>query len=121
MRLHFTVPGTPPSVNTYVRHSRGRHFLSNVAKDFKENAKWMAVGSLPVGWDHTRMFRVEVVCRFKSRRAPDCDNLPKLVMDGLQAAGVFSNDNQVDVLRVSRHFGVAEPRTEITVEALTEV
>lgn len=118
MRFSFTVPGTPPSVNTYVRHSRGRHFVTKEAEAFKSSVWWTVAEQRPGEWHPDRRFSLGIVCRFKSRRCPDIDNLPKLILDGLQAAGIFDNDNQVDDMRVSRYFGCPDPRTEITIEAL---
>jgi Holliday junction resolvase RusA-like endonuclease len=66
---------------------------------------------------------VRVRCTFRftgaSSRA-DCDNLAKLVMDVMEAAGVFANDRQVVELIANKMHGCARAGVAVMVEDMSE-
>lgn len=115
--VRFTVPLVPPSVNTYVRHSAGRHYKTSKAKSFEDAVGLFARGKRCPG----ERFFVKIAVYLGPNEHPDCDNLPKLVLDGCAAAGVFNgkSDNHVQSVLVTKYDTDREnPRTEIEVSAI---
>jgi len=53
-----------------------------------------------------------------TRRSFDIDNYGKSVLDLLQSAGVFPNDNQVDEFYVERREVVSGGKSIVTIERL---
>lgn len=88
MKLEFTVPLTPPSVNHYkVRFRNGRTVVSDEATAFKAAVAIHARGEMV----EAKRFRVTLLVRLGEGQRGDVDNFPKLCLDGLADAGVFRN------------------------------
>jgi len=123
--ISFVVPLVPPSVNTYTRHSKGRHFKTAETEAFERAMATFCRGHRCVG----EKFSVRLDVYFGPKQARDVDNLPKCVLDGIAKNGVLVNrkgeplsDNHVDELTVRKwSTDRKNPRTEITVRALTGV
>ena len=104
--LDFVVPLVPPSVNHYAKHTRtGRHYVTGEAEAFKQAVAVYSRGRGIVG----KSFAVKLVVVLGKGDRGDVDNFPKLILDGLAAAGVFLNkklkpltDAHVDRLEVRR-------------------
>jgi crossover junction endodeoxyribonuclease RusA len=63
-----------------------------------------------------RRLRVDIVATMPDRRRRDLDNLLKALLDALQHARVFFDDEQIDALSVRRN-GCAKPGgVEVTIE-----
>lgn len=111
--VSFTVPLTPPSVNSYVRHSRGRHYVTAEAKAFKEAviliSRRQAIRS-------SSYFVAIAIFLGKAERG-DLDNFAKVVLDALVKAGVIDSDAKVVELQMCKARDWQNPRTEITVRA----
>lgn len=98
--IAFTLP-FPPSVNTYYRRGAHATYMSKAGRKFKTDvadivsqSKQSKVGSCRI--------RISMVIWPRDRRKFDIDNRIKSVLDSLQDAGVFDNDEQIDELTVAR-------------------
>ena len=112
MSVTITVPMIPPSVNSYVRHSRGRHFKTPEANRFLETLVACARGAGAVSG---KGYGVAIIIWLGKGDRGDIDNFPKLVLDGLVLAGVIDTDSKVVVLLIRKHRDADNPRTEIIV------
>lgn len=96
----------PPSVNMMWRTPRtgplaGRTMLS---EDGRKYRRAVADAVLEHGRPKIGDARValDIEVRMPDRRRRDLDNIPKAILDGLTHAGVWTDDNQIDDLRVWR-------------------
>lgn len=113
--LTISVPGTPVSVNHYVRHTRnGRHYVTKEAKDFK-----YFVGIVLRGRSvKAERYELEAHVYLGHNQRGDGDNFWKLIADSLVAAGAIHSDSAVDNWLLFKRRDRANPRTEITIRAL---
>lgn len=112
--LRLTIPLVPPSVNSYVRHARGRHYLTPEVKAFKDAIAILARGQQVIA----KLYQVDIHVFYGKKERGDLDNRAKVVLDGLQAAGVIVSDSRVSALNMQKHKDWINPRTEIRVRAL---
>jgi len=85
-RLYLSVPGAPPSVNHYVKHTRhGGHYKTGAAESFKQEIALAVKRQFVIA----KKFRVDMEIVLAKGDKGDIDNFPKLVLDGLADAGVF--------------------------------
>jgi crossover junction endodeoxyribonuclease RusA len=115
--ITFTVPLVPPSVNSYVRHTRrGGHYVTAEAKAFKEAVALFSKGARV----DSVCYGVDVHIFYGKGQRGDLDNRAKLILDGLEDAGVIHSDAAIVDLRLRKHRDKKElnPRTVITVEAM---
>lgn len=91
----------PPSVNSYRTIFRGRMGISKAGREFKEQVSdYVAEYRVPkLGAARLEM---KVVLYPRDRRKQDIDNRIKALWDALTDAGVFDDDEQVDVLMIER-------------------
>jgi crossover junction endodeoxyribonuclease RusA len=91
----------PPSVNTYRTIFRGRMGISKAGRAFKEQVQdYVAEYRVPkLGAARLEM---KVVLYPRDKRKQDIDNRIKALWDALADAGVFDNDEQIDILLVER-------------------
>ena len=91
----------PPSVNTYRTIFRGRMGISKAGRAFKEQVSdYVAEYQVPkLG---TARLQMQVTLYPRDRRKQDIDNRIKALWDALADAGVFDNDEQIDVLMIQR-------------------
>ena len=89
----------PPSVNHYwLSHGKYR-YLSPKARSFRQHV----MESIPHGWEpFTERLQLLVELFPPDRRVRDIDNTNKGLMDSLEHAGAYMNDNQIDKLIVVR-------------------
>lgn len=89
----------PPSLNTYLRmHWADRQILHKTWRDE------VAAAAINAGRPHLERAQVRIVLCYPQRRRPDPDNMavaPKLILDGLRAAGVIPDDNIDHVVAVT--------------------
>jgi crossover junction endodeoxyribonuclease RusA len=91
----------PPSVNTYWRRGNNVTYLTKKARQFREEV----IDSVDISERVVPNFNrlgVHLELTLPDRRKRDIDNHIKAVLDSLQHAGVFEDDEQIDDLRVTR-------------------
>jgi len=91
----------PPSVNSYRTIFRGRMGISKAGRAFKEQVSdYVAEYRVPkLGSVRLEM---KVVLYPRDKRKQDIDNRIKALWDALTDAGVFDDDEQIDILLVER-------------------
>jgi crossover junction endodeoxyribonuclease RusA len=91
----------PPSVNNYIKRGNNRTYMTKQGKKFRGEVCDQILGEETWGTLRGRLsVHIELTMPSKAKR--DIDNHIKAVLDSLQAAGVFENDEQVDHIRVTR-------------------
>ena len=90
----------PPSANTYYRTYRGRAVLSEVGRQYKAHVKtsWVLLGYSQL----SGRISIEMQLQAPTKRKYDIDNRIKPLLDALQDAGVFHDDEAVDDIHVMR-------------------
>lgn len=91
----------PPSMNTYWRNFRGHTVLSKAGREFKTAvAECVVEQNIPKFGDK----RLEVTMWLypRSKVVTDLDNRLKAVLDGLEEAGVYTSDGNIDILMIQR-------------------
>lgn len=92
----------PPSVNSYWRHlANGRTLISQKGRIYKF-AVARAVMSCRGAKQFKGRLQVRVQLHPADRRKRDIDNSMKALLDGLQSAGVYEDDSQIDRLMIER-------------------
>lgn len=93
MQVWLTLPW-PPSVNhLYFTAPNGMRLLNKAGKAYKESVIEIAK-KVPC---HVRgRLTLEVWAHVPDKRRRDLDNLRKIVLDSLQAAGVYEDDCMID-------------------------
>ena len=91
----------PPSANSYWRRNGGRYFISKRGQDYREyvtKACYIYQGL----FDSTMRLALSINAYPPDKRKRDLYNLAKGVLDSLQHANVFPDDNQIDKLTIER-------------------
>jgi crossover junction endodeoxyribonuclease RusA len=91
----------PPSVNTYWRNFRGNTVLSKAGREFKAAVSECVIAQNVPKFGNKRL-EVTLWLYPRSKIVTDLDNRLKAVLDGLEDAGVYNNDGQIDVLMIQR-------------------
>lgn len=91
----------PPSMNTYWRNFRGNTVLSKAGREFKQ-AVWACVLEQKIPKFGDKRLEVTLWLYPRSKVVTDLDNRLKAVLDGLEEAGVYDNDGQIDILMIQR-------------------
>ena len=91
----------PPSVNSCWRTVNGRTMISKKGRIYKQAAT-RAVLAAGANKHLPGRLRVKLTAYPPDRRRRDIDNLTKLALDSMQAAGVYLDDSQVDELIIIR-------------------
>lgn len=113
--MKIVVPLVPPSVNSYVRHTRkGGHYVTKEARAFRNAICVLAAGRTVAA----EQYEVRLSVYLGKGLHPDVDNLPKCCLDALEDAGVIHSDAAVQKLTVEKFRDWENPRTEIVVEEI---
>ena len=91
----------PPSINGYWRSYRGRQILSHKARVYRQSAM-RHVLSCKANKHLTGRLAVDIELYPPNRMKIDIDNRIKALLDVMQHAGVYEDDNQIDKLTVER-------------------
>ena len=88
-------------MNTYWRNFRGNTVLSKAGREFKQ-AVWACVMEQKIPKFGDKRLEVTLWLYPRSKVVTDLDNRLKAVLDGLEEAGVYDNDGQIDILMIQR-------------------
>jgi len=91
----------PPSVNSYRTIFRGRMGITKAGREFKAKVSDYVVDYRVPKLGDSRL-EMKVVLYPRDKRKQDIDNRIKALWDALTDAGVFDDDEQIDVLLVER-------------------
>jgi len=107
----------PPSVNHYWGSLGTRRFVSKAGKDFKLKVQEYVL-EYKVPKLGTARLQMTVTLHPRDKRKQDIDNRIKALWDALADAGVFDNDEQIDVLMVQRGAIVKGGACRVEIEVL---
>jgi crossover junction endodeoxyribonuclease RusA len=110
----------PPSVNTYWRRGPNVTYLTKKAKDFRSEVSYTVLSNETIGGAMLGRLAVNIELVLPDRRARDIDNHVKAVLDALQHAGAFADDEQIDELRVKRLHVEPPGACDVTIVELVE-
>lgn len=88
-------------MNTYWRNFRGNTVLSKAGREFKQ-AVWACVLEQKIPKFGNKRLEMTLWLYPRSKVVTDLDNRLKAVLDGLEEAGVYDNDGQIDILMIQR-------------------
>lgn len=96
--IYLTIP-FPPSVNHYWGQRGNMRYITKRGREFRQS-----VAEIVAAYGQKVEGRLQVVVRLfqPTRRKCDIDNYMKALLDALQHAGLFDDDEQIDDLRVIR-------------------
>lgn len=94
----------PPTVNTYWRKFNNRMVISPKGRQYRKDVMQILEGCETL---HGRL-SVTIIATMPDRRKRDLDNILKSLLDAMDHAGVFDDDEQIDELHVLRA-GVEKP------------
>ncbi len=109
--MMLTLP-YPPTANLYWRKWRNRIVKSGAAREYQRDVGNLVGPMSPVAGPVRIVLDV-----FRPRRRGDLDNTLKVLIDALKGHA-FHDDAQVAEIVARRHEDPANPRVEISIEAL---
>lgn len=109
----------PPSLNSYWRRAGHRMHLSHHGRAYRGAVLAACTEQAAPRLGDARI-RLTITAHPPDARRRDLDNLTKGVLDSLKYANVYTDDSQVDDLRITR--GDTRPGGQLTlhIEAITE-
>lgn len=97
---HLKLPW-PPSLNTYWRHARHRHYISEKGKAYRQSIIQL-IQQQHLDINTPARLKISIIANAPDKRRRDLDNLQKAVFDALTHAGFMLDDEQIDDFRVKR-------------------
>jgi len=114
--MMMTLP-YPPSINRYYRHVGYRTLISREGRTFRKNVCALLAGAGGNGGPRKPPAGGRIALAMDAfppdRRVRDLDNLQKPTLDALQHAGVYADDEAIDLLLTRRRHVVPGGRLEI--------
>jgi len=102
MRTHEIDLPSPPTVNKYwTPRKGGGKMLTKAGRAYREKV-WLAVIQKDKPSVITGLVTVLFELYMPDKRRRDVDNLPKGMLDGLTHAGIWTDDDLVDDMRIER-------------------
>lgn len=99
MNFKATLP-FPPSINHYWRRGQRATYLSTEGRKYRENV--LKQVKSPVVLFPRQRLHARITLHPSNKRQFDIDNRPKGLLDALEKANIYANDNQIDHLQVIR-------------------
>lgn len=112
----------PPTMNTYWRNFRGRTVLSLRGRKFKKMVGEIVLTSIKkdlIKEIYNKRLEVYIDYFPPDRRKRDLDNYVKAILDGLEEAQVYANDEQIDRLLLNRKEIVKGGYVDVTISSLS--
>lgn len=97
----------PPTVNTYWRKVGNRTLISKKGRTYRRDLVISVAEQMPHLPRLNTRLEVSVTAYPPDNRRRDLDNVLKALLDGMQHAGVYQDDSQIDHLAISR--GTTQP------------
>lgn len=110
----------PPSVNHYWLQRGKKKFLSSDARVFREAVRGEVLTKL--GWQFEPLesnLCLELMAYAPDKRRRDLDNIFKAILDSLQQAKVFKDDNQIK--KIFAHMFYDDERKGRVVVRISEI
>lgn len=111
--MTIELPFLPPTVNTYIRHGKGRTYKTREAMKFDADVHALCCTKVM----DAGLLRASVKLYFKNDRRCDLDNRLKPLFDAVAYAGVIADDSLIDEIFVKRFHADTE-KTVLILEAL---
>ena len=113
----------PPTVNHYwkttARKGRVNKYISEKGKRFASDVIWLA-HQINANKKLTGRLNVEVQVYVPDNRRRDLDNLCKSLLDALQKADVYKDDEQIDKLLIMRRGVIKGGKTIVTISEIKD-
>lgn len=103
------------SVNSVWKRSKTGVFLSGAAKEYRKEVFYALRSHEKFGKQKVSMY---INMYPPDNRKRDIDNILKTVLDALQYAQIFDNDNQVVVLRIEKFSKIANGALDVIIECV---
>lgn len=98
--IELTLPW-PPSVNHYWRRFKNRYFVSAEGKKYRDQV-YYECKKIIAHFSSEDRIAVNIDAYPPDKRRRDLDNILKSLLDSLQYAGIYQDDNQIDRLCIVR-------------------
>ncbi len=106
----------PPSVNHYWRRCGNSYFVSAEGKQFRDTTFYQTLRLRGHFSSHKRL-QISIDAYPPDKRRRDLDNLLKSILDSLQYAEVYVDDNQIDAILI-RRMPSRESKIVVTIQEL---
>lgn len=119
MTLNICLP-FPPSTNTYWRNVAGRTLISDKGRKYRAHVVGISgMHGLACTFPASARLILKIDLHLPDKRRRDVDNYCKAILDAFTYAGIWADDEQIDMLIVRKR-GVAPPgMAEVWVEEIT--
>lgn len=108
----------PPSVNHYWRMAGSRMIISDAGREYRSSVLMLALAHRLAGSFGSARLSVSLELTMPDNRRRDIDNTAKALLDALTAAGVWTDDEQIDRLLIERKGVTRGGLVRCTIEAL---
>lgn len=99
-KIQLTLPW-PPTANTYWRRNGNCYFISPKGISYRNQVK-LSCPSYRNAFQEKDRLSLSILSFPPDRRRRDIDNILKCLLDSLQHASVYVDDNQIDVINITR-------------------